>query len=232
MKGYFITATDTEVGKTEVAAALVRHFMRRGLTVGVMKPIASGVIGSSEDADILKSASGSEDKDFYINPISLRLPLAPIVASRLEKKKISLEKIWKAFKGLQKVNDMMIVEGIGGLMVPISGRGRKAFYVIDMIKKIRLPAIIVSRPNLGTINHTIMTVDILKSYKLKIAGIIFNYTKDIKKDISIKTNPNIIEELTGVKVLGVMRYNKTRSKRRISWRTSMAVRSLAAHCPL
>ncbi|MFH1782990.1 MAG: dethiobiotin synthase [Candidatus Omnitrophota bacterium] len=207
MKGYFITGTDTEVGKTEVSRALADFYRKKSLKVGTMKPIASGVSGVYEDAMILKG----------VNPVSLKLPLAPMVAARLEKKKIDLEKVWKSFKELKKLNDIVIVEGIGGLMVPICKQGKKVFYVLDMIKKMKLPVIIVSRPNLGTINHTVMTVDILKRSKVKIAGIIFNYTRPIKRDISIKTNPGIIEELTGIKVLGVMHYSKSSCKRKIAW---------------
>ena len=92
-----------------------------------------------------------------------------------------------------------------------------AFYVSDMISRLKLPAIIVTRPNLGTINHTLMTVEALRMKKIKITGIIFNYTSRSEKDISIKTNPGIIEELSGVKTLGIMHYNKSRNKRRIRW---------------
>lgn len=203
MKGFFVTGTDTGVGKTEVAAYLARYFTSKGLSVGTMKPVATG---NSEDARILR-----------VNPVSFRLPLAPLTASRLEKVKVDKEAIWKAFEKVKADSDLVIVEGIGGAMVPISGRGKKVFYVFDMILKMRLPAIIVARPNLGTINHTLMTIEILRSRKIKIAGIIFNYTSRVKKDISVKTNPKIIEELSGVKVLGIMHYHRNRDKRRVKW---------------
>ena len=203
MKSFFITGTDTGVGKTEVAVYLARYFASKGLRVGMMKPI---VTGSSEDARIL-----------CINAVSFRLPLAPLVASRLEGIRVNKGKIWEALERLKANSDIVIVEGIGGVMVPISGKDRKVFYVSDMISKMNLPAIIVARPNLGTINHTLMTIEMLRSKRVKIAGIIFNHASRIKKDISIKTNPEIIEELSGIKVLGIMVYNRSRNKRRIKW---------------
>lgn len=217
MKGFFVTATDTGVGKTEVAACLARRFAKRGLKIGVMKPIATGVKKICVDACILKNASGSSDPMDHINPVSLKLPLAPLLASRIEKNKIDLEIVWDKFKRLSLQNDLMIVEGIGGAMVPICKKKRKTFYVYDLILKMKLPVIVVARPDLGTINHTLMTLDLLKTKKIKIAGVILNYTSRIKKDISINTNPAAIQELSGERVLGVMHYNRRRSQRRIRW---------------
>lgn len=199
MRGFFVTGTDTGVGKTEVAAYLAKSFSKKGFRVGTMKPIATG---SSKDVRILKA-----------DPvISFRLPLAPLAAGKVNKRRI-----WQAFEKLKTNNDIVIVEGIGGVMVPISGKGKKAFYVADMVSKMNLPAIIVARPNLGTINHTLMTIEILRRKKIKISGIIFNYSSRVKNDISIKTNPGVIEGLSGIKALGVMHYNKNRSKRRMKW---------------
>jgi dethiobiotin synthetase len=217
MKGFFITATDTGVGKTEVGAYIAKMFFEKGLKVAVMKPVASGVNKICKDAEILRRMSSSRESFDHINPVALKLPLAPLVAYRLEKKNIDMKVVWERFRRLSKNNDLTIVEGIGGLMVPIYKKENKVFYVLDMILKMRLPVIVVTRPNLGTINHTLMTLNILKNNKVNVAGIIFNHTSRVKRDISEKTNPGIIEELSGVKVLGVMGYNKDRDKRRIKW---------------
>ena len=217
MKGFFITGTDTGVGKTEVAAYLARMFSRKRFRVGVMKPVATGVGKFSKDARILKKYSNSKDPMHYINPVTLRLPLAPLAASRIKRKNIDMKIIWDRFERLARDNDVLILEGIGGVMVPICKMRKKIFYVVDMILKMRLPVIIIARPNLGTINHTLMTVNALRGRKIKIAGIIFNHTSRIKKDLSVETNPSIIERLSGVKVLGIMQYNKDRNKRRMKW---------------
>jgi len=214
MKGFFVTATDTGVGKTEVVAYLARALSKKGMKVGVMKPVATG---ASEDAAILKRESSSPDPIRYINPAKLGLPLAPLVAARFERKKIDIGIILQRFRRLSSINDIMIVEGIGGLMVPLCKNRKKPFYVLDMILKMKLPVVIIARPGLGTINHTIMTIDLLKKKSIKIAGIIFNHACRVKNDISVRTNPSVIEELTGVKVLGVMRYGRNRRKRRVRW---------------
>ncbi len=217
MKGYFITGTDTGVGKTEVASYLARRLSNRGLKVGVMKPIATGVGKSCKDAEILRKSIVSKDPESYINPISLKLPLAPMVAARLEKKKINMKRVWKSFNKLKREKDVVIVEGIGGIMVPIYRKAKKIYYVFDMIQEMKFPVIVVSKPNLGTINHTVMTIKALRRREIKIKGIVLNHASAIKKDLSIKTNPKVIEKLTGIRVLGIMRYNKNRNKRRIRW---------------
>lgn len=216
-RGYFVTGTDTGVGKTEVAAFLARFFKEQGFKVGVMKPVATGIKGISSDARILKKYAESKDRCSLINPISYKLPLAPLVAAMLEHKKLNLNTIWNTFNALKKSNDILIVEGLGGVMVPICKIDKKVFYVADIMLKMKFPAIIVARPNLGTINHTLMTVTVLKTKNIPIAGIIINYTSFVKHDISIATNPSIIEELSGIPVLGIMSYNRNRQKRRILW---------------
>jgi dethiobiotin synthetase len=217
VRGFFVTGTDTGVGKTEVAARLARLFSKKGLRVGVMKPIATGVDRVSCDAEILKKSCYSKDPSDYINPISFKQPLSPFAASQIEKKKIDLNIIWDRFIRLKKANDILIIEGIGGVMVPICKTGRKIFYVLDMILEMDLPVIIVARPNLGTINHTLLTIMALRSRSIKIIGIIFNSTTPIKNASSLKTNLEIIERLSGIKVLGIMDYNKNKNKRKIRW---------------
>jgi len=217
LKGFFVTGTDTAVGKTEVAGYMARMFSEDGFRVGVMKPVATGVEGTCNDARILKESCTSEDPMDSINPVFLRMPLAPLVAAKKEHKKIDLGIIWDRFRELSSYNDLMIVEGIGGVMVPIAQKGKRTFYVLDMILRIKLPVIIVARPGLGTINHILMTIGAIRTRKAEIAGIVFNHTCRIKRDASIKTNPALIERLSGVKVLGIMEYNQERSKRRIRW---------------
>lgn len=216
-QGFFITGTDTGVGKTEVAVNLAKRLSRKGFKVGVMKPVATGIGEGHSDIEILMRYSLSKNAEDCTNPVSLKLPLAPLVASRIEKKQIDMKVIFDRFKILSANNDVMIVEGIGGVMVPICKIGKRIFYVLDMILKMELPVIIVSRPNLGTINHTLMTVKMLQRKNIKIAGIIFNHTSRIKKDLSMRTNPRIIEDLSGVKVLGIMYYNRDRNRRRVRW---------------
>lgn len=202
-KGIFVTATDTEVGKTVVSSLLAAFLKKRNINVGVMKPIASG---SQEDAKILKKAAEVNDNLEIINPVFLKKPLAPISAARLEKKKISLSKIFKSYNKLRKKYTFLIVEGIGGILVPIKSN----FLVADLIKKLNLSIIIIARPNLGTINHILLTINAAKDYGLKIKGIIINYPKKPSPNyngrLAETTAPKIIKEIGKIPILGIVPY--------------------------
>jgi dethiobiotin synthetase len=120
-----------------------------------------------------------------------------MVAARLAGKEIDLERIWENYRYLHKKYEFTIIEGVGGLMVPI----KKNYSVVQLIKKLKLPVLIVARPYLGTINHTLLTVDKLRQQKIEIAGVILSccqYTS-----MAEKTNPEVIRELTGLPVLEV-----------------------------
>jgi len=192
--GIFITATDTGIGKTYVACQLALAMRKAGIDVGVMKPVATG---SSSDARLLSKAQGGTDSLELINPIHLKKPLAPCVASRISCKKIYLNKIWKAYNILRKQHDFLIIEGIGGLMVPI----KRNFFVTDLCRRFGYPLLIVSRPTLGTINHTLLTFSEAKRSGLKTLGIVFNYYKSFRKGLAENTNPEVIKDITRVPIV-------------------------------
>ena len=159
-KGVFVTGTDTGVGKTTVAVGLVHLLKKRGLDVGVMKPIATGARRLngrlvSEDARLLMEAASSQDPHKIVNPVCLSTPAAPSVASLKEGSPIELMSIWEAFKALRARHRFLVVEGIGGLLVPINGK----LFLADIAKKMSLPLIIVAKNSLGTINHTLLTIE-------------------------------------------------------------------------
>lgn len=201
MPGLFITGTDTGVGKTYVTCYLAEKLRSAGLGVGVMKPISTGP-AAEDDALYLKKKLKLDDPLELINPIHLKHPLAPYSAARLERKKLDLKKIFKAFKELEKRHDTILVEGVGGVAVPIT----KDYFVIDLIKDMKLPVIIVARAGLGTINHTMLTIGALIDCKIEIAGIIINGFRG--KDRSEKTNAEVIEKLSGVPVLERLKWKK------------------------
>lgn len=203
-KGVFITGTDTEIGKTFVAGLVVKELKRKGINPGVMKPFASG---SREDALYLKKIAKVNDSLETINPVFFRKPLAPYVAAQLSKKRIYLNKVWNAYKILKNKYDFLVIEGAGGLFVPITNK----IHIIDVAKKFNLPLIIVSRPGLGTINHTLLTVKCARDYGLEIEGVIINYSKPQKKELAEKTNPDIIMKFGKVRILGIVPYNKKKS---------------------
>jgi dethiobiotin synthetase len=201
MSGLFITGTDTGVGKTFVTSLVARHFRGEGLDVGVMKPISTGP-AAENDAVWLKKVLKLSDPLELINPIRLKHPLAPYPASKIENRKLKIGTIFQAYKKLCALHDLVLVEGIGGVMVPI----KKDYLVIDLIKDFSLPTIIVARPKLGTINHTLLTIEALKKRRVNIFGIIINgYTG---KDLSEKTNASVITEISGVPILTKIPWRK------------------------
>lgn len=200
-KGIFVTGTDTEVGKTYVSCAIIKQLKEKGANVGVMKPIASG---SRQDSVFLKKAAGVNDPIDIINPIFFEKPLAPWVAAKLTGKRINLGKVWDAYKVLKKKYEFLIIEGAGGLLVPVTEKT----YIIDIAKQFNFPIVIVSRPNLGTINHTLLTVNYARHYGLKVEGFVVNYAKPYKKGLALETNPDVISQLGKAKLLGIVPYSK------------------------
>lgn len=194
--GIFITGTDTNVGKTFVACGLASCMKEDGIDIGVMKPVATGIV--SNDADMLIKAAGVNDDRAYVNPIYLPLDASPLAARRILKKEIDLRLIKDSFNSLMDKHEYMIVEGIGGILVPIT----ESYFVVDMIKDLELPVLIVCRGSLGTINHTLLTINLALSRSLKVAGIIANMVNGPIEDNAI----DIIQELTNIPVLGKIPY--------------------------
>ncbi|MEN2994122.1 MAG: dethiobiotin synthase [Thermodesulfovibrio sp.] len=221
--GYFITGTDTAVGKTIVTAAILRSFIKKGLKVGAMKAIETGCINKDgillpSDGMLLRDMAEMNDSLELITPIKLENPLSPLVASRIEEIEIDIDKIFKAFETLKKKYDYILVEGVGGLMVPINKEEKKKsayYFVRDLIKDMGLPVILVIRPTLGTINHTLLTLEALKNKKIPIKGYIINFSEPPKNDIAEKTNPQILKELVDVPCLGILPYLTELSKDKI-----------------
>ena len=197
MKGIFIVGTDTGVGKTVVVAGIAGALFRQGIDVGVMKPISAGV---REDAPFLMKSVSSTDPIDLVNPVHLRLPLAPYVAAKLLRKRIDLENLDRAFKILSKRHEFLIVEGAGGLLVPI----KKNFLMIDLVKRFKLPVLIVARATLGTINHTLLTVQALRTRRIQIAGILLNGLEAKHRDLAVRTNPQILKEFARVPIVGIL----------------------------
>lgn len=201
-KGIFIVGTDTGVGKTIVAAGLAFALRQKGLRVGVMKPVATGCIGYnhrliSHDAVYLFEAAQNEYAPLS-SPFRFRNPVAPSVAEVYEQTKVDVNQILRAYKRLSEAYDFVIVEGIGGLLVPL----QKKYYVASLIRDLKLPILIVSQAGLGAINHTLLTVDSAIIRGLTVKGIIFNRAPIVNFSLAELTNPKVIHELTGLPILG------------------------------
>jgi len=212
-KGYFIVGTDTGVGKTIVAGGIAALYRDMDFNVGVMKPIATGCKSEnasllSEDAVFLKQAAETEDEYELINPVRFEQPLAPTIAAKLSKTRINLEEIRSAYDTLCKKHQFIIVEGIGGILVPIS----EYYFIIDLASEFEIPLIIVSRPSLGTINHTLLTVAYAREHGLDIKGIVFNNCTQTSNNI-VRSNVEEIQRITSLPILGIVPFDKRLDKK-------------------
>lgn len=203
-RGFFITGTDTGVGKTVVTAALAAALRARGVDVGVMKPVETGVApepvaGESSDAEVLARAAGVDDPLTLVGPVRLREPLAPLVAARREGREVCLRTLMTAFRTLRERHAVMLVEGAGGLAVPIA----PGLLMADLAGELALPLLVVARPSLGTINHTVLTVAFARAAGLRVAGIVINGTP-AEPGPAEETSPAVIEELSGARVVAIL----------------------------
>jgi len=214
VKGFFITGTDTGVGKTIVTAALVKATQFLGFRAVGMKPVETGckksavrstynVLIPSDGLFLSKIADTDESLDL-ITPVRFKNPLAPMPASEREGVSVDMVKITNAFATLAYKYTVLIIEGIGGIMVPIT----KDYFVLDMAKDFGLPVIVVTRPGLGMINHTLLTVNYALKEGLTVGGIIINYSQPAEGTIAEQTNPAILEKICPVPVLGIFPYLK------------------------
>jgi dethiobiotin synthetase len=204
-KGIFITGTDTGVGKTYVASGLLRAFRAKGLSVCPMKPVETGCrtrAGKLFPSDTVRLVrdSGTQERISTINPYRFRPPAAPSVAAELEGAIINKRRILSIYNRLIRKYDITIVEGAGGIMVPVY----REYLFLDLIKDIGPPILIVARPGLGTINHTLLTIEIANSRGIPILGVIINHATSRKSGLPEKTNPEIIERLGRIPILGIV----------------------------
>jgi dethiobiotin synthetase len=203
--GLFITGTDTGVGKTVVAGAIADWFRRRGKRVGVLKPIATGCVRRreglvSEDAEFLAHCADARFPLDVICPVRYAEPLAPSVAAERVGQPVEWEAVTRSLRILQRDSDVLIVEGVGGVMVPLDAQHT----VLDLGGWLRLPAVVVARPNLGTINHTLLTLHALRNTSVKVAGVVINGYPAEMPGVAEETNPRVIGRWGNVPVLSIV----------------------------
>lgn len=172
-RGVFVTGTDTGVGKTLVACAIARGLRARGVDVGVMKPIETGVgIEGPRDAIALREAAGASDPLELVCPFAFALPAAPTIAAAVEGREIDLAAIQNAFAELASRHEILVVEGAGGLLVPAA----KGASMADLARGFGFPLLVVARAELGTINHTLLTLEAAAARGLAVAGVVVSHS--------------------------------------------------------
>ena len=203
MSTLFVPGTDTGVGKTFVACALAAALRERGRRVAVMKPVETGVVGTPEDALRLREAAGDPAPLDEVCPYRLRAPLAPSVAARLEGVTIDVERLAMLVRRRSAEADVLLVEGAGGLLVPIIGRTTW----LDFARDLGLPLLIVAANRLGTINHCALTARTAAAAGVQVRGFVLSQP-EATIDPSVATNATEIAQLSGLRCLGTLGHHE------------------------
>lgn len=206
--GLFITGTDTGVGKTFVACGLAALLKESGYRVGVMKPAETGCVERdgelfAEDAVRLKEASGCREPIEKICPYRLRDALAPSVAAERAEVRIDIERLMAVYNDIDSTHDVTIVEGAGGLMVPLL----PSFTYADLAHVLKLPVIVVAANQLGAINHLLLTLEHASCKGLRTLGYVLNSTSN-EASLAADTNREVLVNLTGVPCMGELPFIK------------------------
>jgi len=214
MKPLFVTATDTDIGKTCVCAGLAYALKKMDIDVGIMKPFACGVkqkIGfSSNDLTILANAAVVDDAEDIINPFFFPIPASPYTAAKNLDVKIDVEHVMECFRKLDEIHDIVLVEGIGGIMTPIL----KDYAIIDLIKDLMANTIIVTSSKIGTVNHTVLTCNMCKNMNIPIKGLIINNfdsagypIHELERDLSALTDLPVLCSLPHMEKFNLSNYS-------------------------
>lgn len=205
VKGLFVTGTDTGVGKTLIAGGIANVLRNNGKKVGVFKPVGSGCTHQHEglvnaDAEFLRTCSHCNFSLSEINPVGYVTPAAPLVCEEFENRAVDFPKIAEAYKKICADSEYVIVEGIGGVRVPISN----GVDVLELAKQFQMPVLIVTRPDLGTINHTLLTIDAVRGAGLAIAGVVISGYDIESAGLAEESLATVLEELGDIDVLSIV----------------------------
>lgn len=200
---FFVTGTDTDVGKSYICKHLAKEFIKLGKKTGYLKPFQSGLEeGIDPDAKQIEIiAKGVIAKSTYIT----KTPCTPYISSQIDNVDYNLEKVKQDYAKLANACDVTIVEGSGGLYVPV----KENILMSDVIKFLNLPTLIVARPNLGTINHTLMTIKCAQSEGIKILGVVISNYPQTTNDPVILRAQEMIEKYCNTKVIDIIKQGQT-----------------------
>ncbi|HKJ15586.1 MAG: dethiobiotin synthase [Desulfobulbaceae bacterium] len=198
----FVTGTDTSVGKTYVCARLLEFLNAKGIQAGYQKWVATGVkAGLPEDLALcLKAASISPKPELVKQqaPYCFSFPASPHLAAEMEDRTVDSEVIEANYKFLAAKYEWLIVEGVGGIMVPL----RRNLLLADLLKRLQPRTLVVARSGLGTLNHTLLTLEALRNREIPVLGVVFSDSKDREDERLVQDNMKIIEEIGMARVFG------------------------------
>ncbi len=199
-KAVFVTGTDTGVGKTAVTAALAALLWEKGLLTGVIKPFQTGTeLDGLGDAEFIYGFLGRDCVLSEVSPCRLRAPLSPYRAASIEGVKIPLGDIIEHTRDYISRNDVTLIEGAGGLCVPIT----ESYMMVDLAVDLGAPVVVVARPGLGTLNHTALSLEYARQKGARVLGVVINDFPE-SEDIASATNPAVLREVFSVNILGVL----------------------------
>ncbi|MGZ0173484.1 MAG: dethiobiotin synthase [Planctomycetales bacterium] len=203
-RGIFVTGTDTDVGKTYVSSIILRELIAVGVSVGVTKPACSGAVRDGDmlrwpDIETLALAAGISDTDLICNQ-RFEAPLAPPVAARQEGTTPDIAAMQQSLLDWSSRVEVVVVEGVGGLLCPLTDEAS----IADFAQWVGFPLIIVARLGLGTINHTLLTIEAARRRDLTIAGVILNDAEGLADTPAGQTNFDELANRTDVPVLGIV----------------------------
>ena len=186
----FVTGTDTGSGKTVLTSLLLQHLRNRGLNALAMKPVCTGL---RDDVNLLQSLQENKLSDECINPFHYKVPAAPVVAANRYKRKVKVQDVLRSIGRVKEHCDILLIEGAGGLMVPLNEQGQTW---ADLLKKLKCLTIVAAPNKLGVINSTLLTVDKLNSIGIKDVTVsLINFGKKVRKAIPERTNYAVLGKI-------------------------------------
>lgn len=208
-RGVFVTGTDTGVGKTVVACQLVRQLRAHGIETAVIKPIETGVsVDGPADAIALREAAGNRDPIEDVCPQQFELPAAPSVAAVSAGRRVDRSAIRSAYDRVCGGSDFVVAEGAGGLLVPID----EQFDMLDLARELSLPALLVARAALGTINHTRLSLEFAQQRGLEVVGVVISHADGVLSTADA-ANLGALRSLLGDQLLGEIPPNTAAERR-------------------
>lgn len=198
----FVTGTDTDAGKSYITKGICSELIKNNETVGYLKPFQSGIIeGVLSDMETVNFEGKINAKTSYIT----KTPCTPLISAEIDAVDYDIKKVISDYENLKKDCENVIVEGSGGIYVPV----KKSVLMSDVIKKLNIPALVVARPDLGTINHTLMTIECLLNNGIRVLGIVISNFPEKTEDPAILRAKEMIEMFSGdIKVLATIKHGQ------------------------